>query len=329
MGAARIVLVGCGHLGRYHLHKLVADPMADLVAVVEPDAAQADRARQQLTELAGGAKTQVVRALQDVTEAADACIVATPTRWHEEVVLACLARNWHVLVEKPMATDAEAAGRMVAAAQRAQRILQVGHLERFNPAIEAAMAEAGPVRYFVAERLGPFTGRATDVDVVLDLMIHDLDLLMAFVDAPLREVRAVGMPVLTETIDMAAARIELGNGTVAQLSAGRTSLRPSRKLRLFSAAGYLSVDCAEKTVSMVRRHSSGANSHITGGALTVPIQDALAAQDHAFVLSVTNGAPVRVDAAAGLRAMQLADAVKQAMARHAQTHAPGLGFTDL
>jgi predicted dehydrogenase len=182
----------------------------------------------------------------------------------------------------------------------------------------------------VAERLSPFTGRATDVDVVLDLMVHDLDLLAAFVPAPLTEVRAVGMPVLTSSIDMASARLMFANGTVAQLSAGRTSLRPSRKLRLFTETGYLSVDCAAKTVAVVRRQGpSGPELQISAESLAVPDRDALADQDSAFFAAVAQGTAPVVDGAAGLAALILAEAVKQAMAEHAQNHGLGLNVGPL
>ena len=325
MAAAKVVLVGAGYLGRYHLQKVVADPQASLVAVVEPDEGRARAARELLQQLAAP-PCAVVPSVADVPERADAAIVATPTGTHLQVVLQCLERHWHVLVEKPMATHTEAAQRMLNAANERGLLLQVGHLERFNPAIQQAFAAAGAVRYVVAERLSPFTGRATDVDVVLDLMVHDLDLLAAFIPAPLTEVRAVGIPVLTGSIDMASARLMFANGTVAQLSAGRTSLRPSRKLRLFTEAGYLSVDCAAKTVAVVRRQGNpGPGLQISAEQLVVPEQDALAEQDSAFFSAVANGTSPVVDGAAGLAALTLAEAVKSAMAEHAKKHGLGLG----
>lgn len=315
--AARMVLVGCGHLGRFHLQKLLA--MREdvvVVAVVEPDVAHAGAA-QALVTAAYGAPCPVVPEVQAFVGEADAAIIAAPTVWHHQLTFACLTRNWHVLVEKPMATNLLQARAMWAEARARQLVLQVGHLERFNPAIEVALAHGGEVRYLTAERLAPFTGRATDVDVVLDLMIHDLDLLAAFGGGRITEVRALGMPVLTGSTDMATARIETSTGLVAQLAAGRTSMRPSRKLRLFSTSGYTSIDCAHKTVMQVRRAQDAVGQDITAEALVVPVQDALEAQDRAFVHSITTGAAVRVDGGAGLAALEAAEAVKATMAQHA------------
>ncbi len=297
----------------------MADAQAQLVCVVEPNAS---RAQEAIARMAAAMlpPCPVVSCLDDVTMEVDAAIIATPTVSHLELTLACVRRGWHVLVEKPIAVDASQAKDMIRAAHAQGVVLQVGHLERFNPAVEAALEVAGPVRYLVAERLGPFSGRATDVDVVLDLMIHDLDLFVAFADAPVHEVRAVGMPVLTDTIDMATARITLANGAVAQLSAGRTSLRPSRKLRLFTETGYLSIDCAAKTVSMVRRQGLARDLAISATGLAVAQTDALAQQDGAFFAAIAHGAPVRVNGEAGLRALLLAQQVKEAMAHHAHTY---------
>lgn len=319
----RMVLLGCGHLGRYHLMKMLAMPEVAVVCVVEPDAAHAQRA-QELIHAANITVNPpaciVVPELQAFVAQADAAIVAAPTVWHHELTLACMARGWHVLVEKPMAATVAQAQAMWAAARARGLTLQVGHLERFNPAVEVALAQAGRVRYLTAERLSPFSGRATDVDVVLDLMIHDLDLLAAFAGPQPLQVQALGMPVLTGSIDMATARIELPSGMVAQLSAGRTSMRPSRRLRLFSTSGYTSVDCAAKTVTQVRRQDHGGHNDICAEALQVPEQDALLAQAQAFVASVSHGAAVRVDGQAGLWALEAAEAVKRAMAEHADRH---------
>jgi predicted dehydrogenase len=315
MTRVRVVLLGAGHLGSYHLQKILADDMAELVAVVEPDAGRAHAARQKLAACAP--HCPVVADVQQVQSAADAAIIATPTTSHLALSALCFARGWHVLVEKPMAPTAAEGARMIAMAAHHQRLLQVGHLERFNPAVQAALQVAGTPRYVVAERLSPFSGRATDVDVVLDLMIHDLDLLAAFVSAPLTEVRAVGVPVLTDSVDMATARLMFANGTVAQLSAGRTSLRSSRKLRLFSASGYISVDCMARTAQAVhKKNTPGGTTEISGEQLVVANTDALASQDHAFFSAILNGTTPIVDGAAGLYALQLAEAVIAAMDQH-------------
>ena len=224
--------------------------------------------------------------------------------------------GWHILVEKPLAHDVPAARQLVTMARVCGRMLQVGHTERFNPAIAAALRIADRPHYITAERLGPFSGRGTDVDVVFDLMIHDLDIVASLVSAPLQEIRAVGVPVLTQAVDMASARLAFANGTVAQLSAGRASLEASRKIRLFTQQRYVSIDCAKREVKSVRRLPAAEPSawpEIFAEPIDVPADDALAVQDREFVSSIANGQAPRVDGAAGLRALELAEAVKAAM----------------
>jgi predicted dehydrogenase len=329
VGKVRVVIVGTGHLGSYHIDKMLACTGAILVGLVEPNAARAAAALTRIQRANGPTPMPVAATVAAFSQAADAAIIATPTTSHLEVAKACFAKGWHVLVEKPLAQSALAAQSLVQAGADAHRLIQVGHLERFNPAVVVALAQAGIPRYIVAERLGAFTGRATDVDVVLDLMIHDLDLVAAHVGAQLVEARAVGVPVLTDTIDMAAARLTFANGTVAQFSAGRTSIKPSRKLRLFTQSGYTSVDCMARTVQVVRRQPpahEGDFAQISGEQLQVPPGDALAAQDDAFIQAVRGGTTPLVDGEAGLRAVVLAEAVKLAMAQHAATLPTELSF---
>jgi predicted dehydrogenase len=347
----RVVVVGAGHLGRYHLEKFHAHPQARLVGVVDTDPVARAQAMQRFGIRGSGC-------VADFAAQADAAVVATPTASHLAVGSACLHLGLHVLMEKPLAATAAQAQALVQQAQALGRILQVGHVERFNPAVVAALQVAQKPRYIVAERLGVFSGRSTEVDVVLDLMVHDLEIVAALTPAALSEVRAVGMAVMTQGIDMAAARLAFADGTVAQLSAGRTSLEASRKLRLFSDTCYVSVDCISRQVKCVRRvltpeggagqlpgelsggvasgggtadavGSAGAASavgaadlpaaapqrllQISGETLEVPPGDPLALQAAAFIEAVQHRRRPRVDGAAGLRAVCLAEAVHAAM----------------
>lgn len=309
----RIVVVGAGHLGNYHLAKLAAQPACQLVALVEPN-----EERRAAAAARYGVPTYA--SLKACTIVADAAIIATPTSDHVAVAEAALAQGWDILVEKPLARTHAAALPLVQAAAAAGRLLQVGHVERFNPAVEAAVEALAqdPPRYIVAERLGPFSGRSVDVDVILDLMIHDLDLVAALVPAELVEVRAIGMPVLTDAIDMASARLRFADGTVAQLSAGRASFDASRKLRFFCARRYMSVDCAQREVkSVVRVPGSGDWPEISGESLPVRNSDPLAAQDADFIRCVRDRQPPRIDGQAALRALHLAERVKAAIAEAA------------
>ncbi len=305
----KIIVVGAGHLGTYHLQKMRADGDARLVGVVELDAVKRAKASTDF-DVPGFATLDAV----DIP--VDGAVIATTTSTHRALGIAALARGWHVLIEKPIAATAADGAALVEAAAASGRLLQVGHTERFNPAIDAALRVVDQPGYIVCERLGRFSGRSTDVDVVLDLMIHDLDIVATLVHAPLVEVRAIGVPVLTGAVDMAAARLAFADGTVAQLSAGRASLEPARKIRLFTRQRYVSIDCATRQVKSVRRLPADPQSpwpQITGEPIDVPEGDALALQDHDFVRCIIEGRPPRVDGAAGLRALQLAEAVKQAM----------------
>lgn len=305
----RIVVVGAGHLGTYHLQKMRADPDAQLVAVVESDAAKRANASAQL-DVPG------FDCLAAVNLPVDGAVIATPTSTHHRLGLEALDLSWDVLIEKPIASTVLEARDLVARAHAKGRVLQVGHTERFNPAIDAALRVVDAPGYIVTERLGRFSGRSTDVDVVLDLMIHDLDIVATLVPAQVVEVRAIGVPVLTNAVDMAAARLAFADGTVAQLSAGRASMEPARKIRLFTRQRYVSIDCAARQVKSVRRLPGDPESpwpQITGEPIEVPEGDALALQDHDFVRCIIERRTPRVDGNAGLRALELAEAVKQAM----------------
>jgi len=305
----RIIIVGAGHLGTYHLQKISEDGEAQLVGVVDSSPEhRVDAAR------AFGVPTGT--RLDEFAGKADAAIIAAPTVAHYELALAALHAKMHVLIEKPIARTTQQAREIIEAARLSGLLVQVGHSERFNPAVAAALAIADRPRYIVTERLGRFSERSTDVDVILDLMIHDLDIVASLIPSPLAEVRASGMPVLTNEIDMAAARLEFEDGAVAQLAAGRASLEPARKIRLFTLERYVSIDCAKREVKSVRRLPPEPGSiwpQITGEPIEVPPGDALQAQDHDFVECVATGRRPRVDGEAGLRALELAEAVKGAL----------------
>lgn len=309
MQSIRIVVAGAGHLGKYHIQKIIADPDAELVGIVEPD----DEKRRDMEALYNVPTAASVRGF---VGQADAVIIATPTSSHLDVGLDAFDRGWHVLMEKPLARSSAEGEALVSKARMTGCMLQVGHTERFNPAVAAALAVTDRPGYIVAERLSPFSGRSIDVDVVLDLMIHDLDIVASLVNAPLSEVRAIGVSVLSHEIDMAAARLAFADGTVAQLSAGRASLEPSRKIRLFTRERYLSIDCQNREVKSVRRLEKEAGSpwpQITGEPIHVPAGDPLALQDHDFVDCIRNKRRPRVDGDAGLAALRLAEEVKRSL----------------
>jgi predicted dehydrogenase len=243
----RIAVVGVGHLGRHHARLLAQNPRAELVAVVDVRAEAAAK----VAEQHGCEGLTDYRALFGRV---DAVSVVVPTVAHREVAGEFLAAGIDVLVEKPIAPS-EAEGReLVELARRHQRILQVGHVERFNPAFDALCARGIEPRYIESQRLAPFSFRSTDIGVVLDLMIHDIDLVLRLVDSPVRAVRAYGGAVFTPAEDMASATIEFENGAIAQLTASRVALKPLRKMRVFSREGYASIDFAEYSGVVIRKN---------------------------------------------------------------------------
>jgi len=292
----RAAAIGVGYMGRFHAQKLATSYAADLIAVVDADAA---RAREVASELGCAAETDFRKLLG---RGLDAVCIAVPTQRHHEVVGACLDAGVHVLVEKPLARSVGEADDLLARAKARGLVLQVGHLERFNPAFRALAAEPGRPLFIDIERLAPFKARGTDVDVVLDLMIHDLDLVLALARAEVEAVSACGFRVLTDAIDIANARIEFADGCVASVSASRVSQAPVRKLRVFRREEYVSADLQGHRLRHVRRDDGGIGETETRFERT----DALHLQTEAFLRAVREGTGPEVSGAEGRRALDLA-----------------------
>lgn len=291
----KAVIIGAGHMGRYHAEKLARCQGVELAGVVDADRARAD-------SLAGKHACSSYADHSEVLDKAQAAVVAVPTERHHEIAAACLERGMHVLVEKPMASSVEQADELIAIAKRRGVVLQVGHVERYSKAFSALEARMDRPVFVDAERLSGFKQRGADVDVVLDLMIHDLDLAAALARAEVLAVSACGFRVLTGDIDIANARIEFANGCVANLSASRVSQAPVRKLRVFQSDLYVSADLQAGSLRYVRQSGGSIEQNEErheGG-------DALAAQAAAFVAAARGTAPVRLDGREGRRALALA-----------------------
>ncbi len=308
-GPLRIGVIGAGHFGRYHALKLAAGGRAVLSGVHDHSA---DRAKAVAWE--AGAP---VFDLAGLLAASDAVVVAAPAAAHHALAVAALAAGRHVLVEKPIAATLAEADALAALAAERHLVLQVGHLERFSAAHGALTGRIGAALYIEATRIAPFKPRGTDVSVILDLMIHDLDLILSLTDSPIESVDAVGAAVASEHEDIANARIRFASGAVATITASRVSARTERRMRIFAADGYVTVDFANRKLSVIRRGHGQKLPWVEGfGIEEVSWQDhdALAAEQAAFVAAVLDGAPVLVDAAAGRRALAAALAVADAMA---------------
>ncbi len=234
----RAGVVGVGRLGAIHARLLSQSPDFDFVGVLDTDA---NRATEVATDFGGRSFDN----LHDLAEQADALIIAVPTSAHAEVASAALEHGCHVLVEKPLTPTVEEANRLVALAADRGRVLGVGHVERFNGVLMACRPYLDAPRFIESRRLAAFQLRGTDVTVVLDLMIHDIDLVLGLVDQPLVDVQAIGASVITGSIDMANARLTFADGAVADISASRVSLQPFRQLRLYQKSGYFSLNLAE------------------------------------------------------------------------------------
>jgi len=302
----RAAVIGTGYLGRFHAQKYVALPGVDLTAIVDTDG---DRAQEVAAELGCAHYTD----FRDILDQVDVVSVVTPTSHHYEVSKPLLEAGVHVLVEKPITTSCAEAEDLMAAAARTGAVLQVGHLERFNPAVQTLLETVKQPLFIEGHRLGPFKNRATDVDVVLDLMIHDLDLVLALTNEPIVEIRACGASILTGEVDLANARLEFRSGCTANLTASRVSFADQRKIRVVHANGYVSADCAKRENEIL--------GHSTLQAPLAPSVMKHGAADHlleelkAFLETVRGHRPVAVTGEEGRKALELALAIKEAMKR--------------
>jgi predicted dehydrogenase len=307
----RVAVVGVGHLGRHHARILSALPGARLVAVADTNRARAE-------DVASTYGARPVFDARELVGQVDAVSVAVPTERHAEMALTFLGAGVPVLVEKPMARSLAEADDMIAAAARARVCLAVGHTERFNPAVEAARALLVNPRFIEVHRLGTFPERSLDIDVVFDLMIHDLDVLLSLVPAGIEAIDAVGVPVLTGRVDIANARLRFADGCIANVTASRISRERVRKIRFFQPAAYVSIDYAAQKVEMWRLTTPpGGKPAIEGGEVTVPSEEPLKRELQDFVEAVRFGRPPGVTGEQGRRALALAGLIADRMASSA------------
>ncbi len=307
--ALRIGVAGAGHFGRYHALKVAASGRARLVGVYDPDT---ERAKTVGWE--AGAPDMPLDAL---LAGIDALIVAAPAEAHHALAVQALRMGKHVLVEKPVASTLAQADELATLVRETGLVLQVGHLERFSAAYQALARRTQAALYIDAVRIAPFKPRGTDVSVILDLMIHDLDLVLALVDSPIESVEAVGAPIASEFEDIANARLRFENGAVATITASRVSIRTERRMRIFARDSYLAADFSTRKLTVIGK---GIGQKLPGVAefgieeASWDDHDSLAAEHAAFQASILDGEPVLVDVAAGRRALSAALDVAKAMA---------------
>jgi predicted dehydrogenase len=310
MKPVRTAVVGCGHFGRHHAEKYATCAGAELVAVVDRDEAAARHLAQRLGVLA-------LTRTDDLVGLADAASVGVPTSQHVAVATRLVEGGLHVLVEKPIATSLDEASALIALAAERERVLQVGHLERFNTAVLALDDVIEAPLFIESHRIAPFSERGTDVDVVLELMIHDIDLIQLLVGRPLAAVDAVGVPVLSANEDIANARLTFEGGCVANVTASRVSFKSERRMRLFQRDAYVSIDFSAGRAAIARK-APGATGPVPGVALEqreLGTNDALMLEIEAFVAAIRGERPVAVSGEDGRRALAAALAITAALRR--------------
>jgi len=306
----RLAVVGVGHLGRHHARIASAMRGVRCVGVL-------DRHDDRAGEVSRAFGVPVLRSLDEVAEQAEAVVIATPTVSHAEIAQVLIGRGCDVMIEKPIAASIAEADGILAAAREARRIVQVGHVERYNPALQAALAMAADagVRFMQAQRLGVFTRRSLDVDVVLDLMIHDLQIAQALSSRPADDIQAVGMPVLTDKIDLANARIGFEGGFVADLTASRVSADTLREVHIFAPSMSIAVDMRAQSIRVFRLSHEAGEPGIVPAAVPVEREEPLVREMADFVRAVRDrGAPL-VSGQTGRDALLLATRVQEAIER--------------
>ncbi len=305
----RVAVVGCGEFGRNHVRAYREMENVELAGIFDQDAGRAAKTAQEF-------HARAFSALEDLRGTVDAASVAVPTIAHNEVGCRLMEMGIDVLVEKPMARTVAEADELLATAKRHGRVLQVGHLERFNPAVQAVEPIVNRPLFFEVHRLGVFTPRSLDVDVIYDLMIHDLDILLALVREPVDEVKAVGIPVLTDKVDIAHARLEFAGGAVANVTASRVSTERVRKMRFFQQHEYISLDYARRDCLRVGVKRPGPQPEFAFEKLPAPDVEPLRAELEAFVEAVKTRVAPKTDGLAGREALQLASRVMESIREH-------------
>jgi len=306
----RAGVVGVGALGRHHARVWAATPGAALAGVYDTDAGRA-------AAVAAEFGCPVHAKLETLLAGTDAASVAVPTVSHHAVARLALEAGCDVLLEKPMTPTLAEAEDLIALAEARHRVLQVGHIERFNPATEALLAAGRGARFVEVHRLGSFSPRSLDVDVVLDLMVHDLDIVLALDGSEPVQIEAVGVPVLTPRVDIANARLRFASGLIANLTASRVSVEKVRKFRVFAPKTYVSADFSAREAQVYRLEvGSGGSPRIETTRLGAPDQEPLRLQIEAFLRAVRDRSRPLVSGADGRRALGLALTILERIAGH-------------
>jgi predicted dehydrogenase len=303
----RAAVVGVGHLGRHHARLLSSMDGVSLAGVVDSN-------RERAAQIAAEHGTTAYGDVNEIPGGVDIAVIAVPTEVHAAIARPLLDAGVHLLIEKPITQTVEEADELIAAARRSDAMLAVGHSERFNPAVVAARPYIKDPRFIEVHRLGTMPGRSLDIDVVLDLMVHDLDLILSAVPSEVESVEAVGVPVLTPKVDIANARLRFKNGCIANLTASRISKEQVRKIRFFERERYISIDTALKEVEMYQLvPQPGALPTIGGGKQAVTGEEPLKSELADFVAAVRDRRAPAVPGEQGREALALAIRIVELM----------------
>jgi len=299
----KVGVIGVGHLGEYHTQKYIAMPSVDLIGIMDINP---ERAR----DIGRKYNTNIYERHQELLNMVDAVSLAVPTEMHFQVARGILVSGVHLLIEKPITYSLEDAKELITIAKEKNLILQVGHVERFNPAVVKMESLLNDPIFIESHRMNLFTKRGTGVDVTLDLMIHDLDIILHVVPSDVKEVHATGMSVVTDKTDIANVRMIFENGTVANLTASRVSNRNLRKIRIFQPDAYISVDCLKREISVTsllnENNDPDTFPQITSNKMKYPDSDPLADEISSFVDAVVNGSKPVVSGQDGKKALRVA-----------------------
>ncbi len=310
-----MAVIGVGHFGRYHAEKIARLPGAELIAVVDND-------EEQVAQVADKHGVRAVTDYRELFGCVNAVSLAVPTHFHFEIAKDLLEHGIDVLVEKPITPDVESAAELVAIAARNNRILQVGHLERFSGVVEAVRRHVTRPLYIDSVRIAPFKARSMDVNVILDLMIHDLDLILCILKSPIVSVDAAGAPVFSESEDIASVRIKFADGCIANIVASRISLKSERTMRIFERDRYLKIDLEKRTINSVSRRAGQTVEGLPGMDIQEEnysaIMDPLEREIDAFITAVRDRSVPMVSGEDGRIALEAASQVNDSLRAHAK-----------
>jgi len=300
----KVAVIGVGYLGEHHARIYSSMNDVVLVGVVDANKSRAD-------EIAAKYSTRAFYDYRELPGDVQAVSIAVPTVLHHSVSLDCIKHNIDVLIEKPVTTTVDEADSLIKEARERSVLLQVGHIERFNSAYKHLLNYIGRPGFIETHRLGPYVGRGIDVDVILDLMIHDIDIILSIVRSDVVDVRALGVPVLTNNIDMANARLEFSNGCVANLTASRVSRERVRKIRIFQADTYITIDYAQQSMGIYRRIIENNIPKITGEDTKLEKEEPLSSELASFINAVRNRSTPEVSGEDGREALRIAIRIRE------------------